>query len=259
VLDAGTLPALVGFSDTVSGAIRVTATKDDDDRSLVERLPELEADVRYQEPGEPESGYSPGRLPVLLSAPHGAVHTRNGLPKEEDEYTAAFARLVAELTGAHALYARRPSTQDPNWDVTAAYKERLAEVVRRSAVRFVLDLHGASEHKPFGLALGTMHGYSCPGQRRLILEVLRRAGYSEQAQGLNRLDVDHTFAAAGNGTITRFASTVLKVPAAQLEINARLRVVERRADASLRQPLRGDPAGIAHLLRTLAALVRALA
>lgn len=233
-------------------------TTEHDDLGLATRLSELEADVRYQEAGEPESGYAAGRLPVLLSAPHGAVHTRNGLPKEEDEYTAAFVRLVAELTGAHALYARRRSAQDPNWDVTAAYKDRLAEVVRRSAVHFVLDLHGAAEDKPFGLALGTMHGHSCPVQRQLILDALRRAGYSEQGQGLSRLDVDHTFAAAGNGTITRFASTVLQVPAAQLEINARLRVVERRPDASLRQPLRSDPAGIAHLVRTLAALVRAL-
>jgi hypothetical protein len=235
------------------------ATKEDDDRGLAARLSELEADVRYQEPGEPELGYAAGRLPVLLSAPHGAVHTRNGLPKEEDEYTAAFARLVAEMTGSHALYARRRSAQDPNWDVAAAYKDRLAEVVRRCSIQFVLDLHGASEDKPFGLALGTMYGASCPVQRRLILEVLRRAGYSEQGEGLSRLDVDHTFAAAGNGTVTRFASTVLQVPAAQLEINARLRVVERRLDASLRQPLRGDPAAIAHLVRTLAALVRALA
>ena len=32
-----------------------------------------------------------GEIPVLLSAPHGAKHYRNGSFKEEDEYTASLA------------------------------------------------------------------------------------------------------------------------------------------------------------------------
>jgi len=85
---------------------------------LLERLVELERDVRYQDPpeeGEAQVGLVRGEIPVLLSAPHAAVHTRRGRAKEEEEFTAAMARLVAELTGAHALYARRRSATGPNW------------------------------------------------------------------------------------------------------------------------------------------------
>ncbi len=103
---------------------------------VMQRLVELEADVRYQElpsDGEPEFRYEPGQIPVLLSAPHGAVHTRLGQLKKEDEYTAGMARLVAELTGAHGLYARRRSTADPNWDTDIPYKKRLSRLSRRQA------------------------------------------------------------------------------------------------------------------------------
>ena len=113
----------------------------------LERLVALEADVRYQElPSEDEVafGYVRGQMPILLSAPHGAVHTRRGQLKEEDEYTAGMAFLVAELTGAHALYARRRSNTDPNWYAAVPYKRRLEQVVRKAGIRFVLDLHAAA-------------------------------------------------------------------------------------------------------------------
>ena len=79
---------------------------------LLKRLVELEADVRYQElpsSSEPEIRYIPGEIPILLSAPHGASHTRSGGYKQEDEFTASFARLVSERTGAHVIYTRRRS------------------------------------------------------------------------------------------------------------------------------------------------------
>ena len=43
-----------------------------------------------------------GKIPVLLSAPHGAKHYRNGSFKEEDEYTASLAIKLGKITGAYA-------------------------------------------------------------------------------------------------------------------------------------------------------------
>ena len=127
----------------------------------IARLKELEADVRYQEPPsptEPEWGYVPGYLPILLSAPHGAAHVRAGKPKEEDEFTAALARLVAERSGAHVLYARRKSMKDPNWHLDAPYKTFFsAKIVQKANIQFVLDFHGRSA-TPI-LAFGTGDQY----------------------------------------------------------------------------------------------------
>jgi len=124
--------------------------------------------------------------------------------------------------------------------------------VRRHRIRFVLDLHGAAAYRDFGIAIGTLHGRSCPPG--VILQVLHGHGFGEEATWLSRLDVDETFpgtGADGQETITRFCAETLHVKAAQLEVNAYLRVVRRRPLAAERNPFDGEPE---HIRRTVAAL-----
>ena len=232
--------------------------------SLIDHLVQLESEILYQLPpstGKLEFNYIPGSTPLLLSAPHGAVHTRNGKLKVEDEYSAAFARFVAEMTGAHVLYACRKSGTDPNWYPDVPYKKALKQIVETARIGFVLDLHGSSARREFGLALGTMSGASCPAQRGLILETLEKSGFAVENYGLNRLDLDHTFTGAGGEkqeTITRFTWQKLKVAAAQLEVNAHLRVAFRKPDASLPKPFAGNPERIKNAVLAIQELVRAL-
>ncbi len=231
---------------------------------LLNRLVELEADIHYKMApldGERDFGYDFGRLPIVLSAPHGAAHSRNGTLKNEDDYTAGLARLVAEMTGAHAIYLRNRSAVDANFYAGVPYKQFLQEVIRRNRIRFVLDLHGAAAYRDFGLALGTLNGESCPDERPLILSVLKRFGFDEDALWLSRLDLDDTFSAIGaedQETVTRFVAQYLHVPAAQIEINAYLRVVRRQVEASERDPFCGDPAAIERTVMMLASLVAEL-
>lgn len=227
---------------------------------LLRRMIELEADVRYQEAAEggPGIGSVPGVTPVLLSAPHSAVHTRHGEAKEEEEFTAALVCLVAELTGAHALYLRARSPSDPNWDTDVPYKRHLRQVVAQAGIHFVLDVHGAGPERRFGVSLGTMNGASCPRQRGGIIQLLEAHGFRRQARFPDRLDVDNVFTArglSGQETITRFAWQTLGVPCAQLELHPRLRVVERREDATLPGPFRGDAERIERLVQALIDLV----
>jgi hypothetical protein len=228
----------------------------------IERLVALEADVRYQElpaEGEAEFRYLPGRIPVLLSAPHGAVHTRQGRIKEEDEYTVGMARLVAQWTDAHVLYARRRSHSDPNWYPDVPYKRQLRQAVAQAGIRFVLDLHAAAASRDFGIALGTMKGKSCPDHREAIVRALEQRGFRRDGQGLDRLDVDETFTARGRKgqeTVTRYTWQRLGVPAAQFELHPCLRIVERRADATLSRPFRGDVGRIERTVQALVDLVR---
>jgi hypothetical protein len=231
------------------------------------RLLELEEDVRYQElasESEPEFLYVEGQIPVLLSAPHGAVHTRRGKEKEEDEYTAGLARLLGELTGAHVLYARRKSLCDPNYYPGGAYKRLLSEVCRSSEIGFILDIHGTSSRRPFGIELGTACGQSCPDQKALLVEVLEKHGYCESnPPGATRLWIDHLFTGGGSDqieTVTRFAWKRLRIPAAQVEINGRLRIPRRKPDSSSwNTSFRGDPAGIMLVIRAFTMLVDSLA
>lgn len=231
---------------------------------LIERLVELESAVDYKSPpapGQPEFCYSPGSIPVLISAPHGAAHRRNGHYKEEDEYTAGMARLVAERTGAHVLYIWRRSETDPNFDQSAPYKQALKEAVKINSIAFVLDLHGCAPDRSFGIGLGSMHGQSCPEQLPAILEALAAHGYHPGGEGLSRLDVDDTFPGGGGKrqeTITRYVSSVLGVAALQVELNAYLRVVSRLPSATEHNPFRGNPDHILRAIHTLEAIIQAV-
>ena len=231
----------------------------------LKRLEELESQIDYKLPasdGQPSFRYLPGRLPVLLSAPHAAAHMRNGRLKEEDDYTGGLALLAGEISGAHVLYACCKSDTDPNFDLVAPYKIALKHLVRRHRIGFVLDVHGCAAYREFGIGLGTMRGQSCPQHLRLILTTLHRLGYREGGPWLSRIDIDQTFSAAGGPrqeTITRYCWQKLRVPAAQLEFNSYLRVVRRMPEASERDPFQGDPVHIQRAVRTLVSLARVLA
>ncbi|HEY43647.1 MAG TPA: hypothetical protein G4O11_06665 [Anaerolineae bacterium] len=232
---------------------------------LLRRLSELEEDIRYQDFAEDISedfDYISGRVPILLSAPHGTIHTRLGKPKQEDEYTSGFAKLIAEMANTHVLYTRYRSLTDPNWYPEASYKKILQQVIERENICFVLDIHGVAEHRMFGIALGTLGGKSCPQHRNIIIRHLERFGFSQDADDiLHRLDLDRTFTAEGikgQETITRFVSERLAVPAAQFELHPYLRIVERRPEATEPEPFRGVPELIEATINAFIALVHEL-
>ncbi len=231
----------------------------------MQQLVELESDVRYRippGPGEAEFRYEAGRIPVLLSAPHGAAHTRNDRMKEEDGFTAGFARLIAKLTGAHVLYARRQSATDPNYHTGAAYKTFLEEIVRRQGIRFVMDIHGAGPRHGFGIALGTMSGRSCPEQYTRILDTLIRHGFTPEGKRLERLDLDQLFTGAGGRrqeTVTRYCHEVIGVAAAQFELNPHLRIVHLRSSDIYPEPFSGDQEMIFKAVETFVDLVSIVA
>jgi hypothetical protein len=241
--------------------------------AVLDRLVALEEDVTYREPppdGGPPFRYRPGRLSVLLSAPHGAAHRRDGRYKEEDEYTAAFARLVAERTGAHVLYAFAQSDSDPNWDAESPYKTALRDVAAAHAIRFVIDIHGMSNRHRFGIAVGTMGGASCPDHEPLIVATLTAGDFAAttaaEAQSFpalrwDRFVVNHGRFTGGmsSHTVTRYAAETLGIGAAQFELCAGLRVVRRRTSDKWPADFRGDPTGIARTVAVFEQLVMALA
>ena len=235
----------------------------------IKRLIEIEDDIHYQEyasEDEPEFGYYQGSLPILISAPHGAAHTRNGRQKDEDEFTASLAFLLGEETGSHAFYARRKSITDPNVDPAAPYKEGLAKIIRENGIRFVLDLHGVRGDRTYGIELGTADNQSCSKEEKdLIVSTLNEFGFvNDHTERFQKLWIDKVNKGAGvNGeTIIRFVSKNddLNISAAQFELNANLRIPQRKSDATQAgTPFEGDPTMIARTIQAFKKLVFRLA
>jgi hypothetical protein len=181
--------------------------------------------INYDQEADPYYGYIKGTIPVLISAPHGCKHyrTRESRWKEEDAYTSSLAIELGRLTGAHVLFLKNRAGEDPNNDIGTQYKKFLRKVVKKNGIRFVLDLHGAAADQPFKIDVGTMANVieqsSCPTFRSII---------EKNFSGFEEAIFNRRFAANGRGTVTCFARNTLRIEAAQIEINARYRIVESK-------------------------------
>lgn len=223
-----------------------------------------------QLPAEEGNGLAilPGRVPVLVSAPHATRHWRKAAWKREDEYTAAIAHWLHDTAGVHALYPTHRINPDPHDDADLGhYKAALTELVRQHNIRLVLDLHGARGDRDFALALGTIYGQTCAAYEATIVEAFAAVDFVQDGRGssLDRLAINPPRYAGGAQmpTVTRYTWQMLGIPAAQLEINAWARIVERLPDAYEAQHgsapvFRGDLVRIRRVLQGLLHIVNAV-
>jgi hypothetical protein len=165
--------------------------------------------------------YIKGHIPILISAPHGAIHCRSTGNdwKKSDAYTSSLAIELAHLTGAHVLYVKSKTQEDPNHQVRCRYKDMLARIVEQNGIRFVMDIHGADENRPFKIDVGVMDSRrelsSCPTFMPII---------EESFHDFDEVVFNKHFPAKGAGTVTHFARKTLGVESAQFEINALYRI-----------------------------------
>jgi hypothetical protein len=193
--------------------------------SILREMRQIEFNqINYDEPSSDYFGYIKGRIPILISAPHGAKHyrTKESRWKDEDAYTASLAIKLGELTGAHVMFVKNRAGEDPNHDGRTRYKDFLKKVVEQNHIKFVLDLHGAGRRHPFKIDVGTMSNdakkSSCPSFKGAILDAFQ--GYESEI-------FNQRFRARGP-TITCYARNNLGIESAQVEINAKCRVVESK-------------------------------
>jgi len=169
-----------------------------------------------------------GKIPILISAPHGAKHLRNGKWKEEDEYTASIAIKLAELTDAHVIYVKNATKEDPNYDLKTEYKEAIEKAVKSHGIKFIADLHGARNDRKFKVSVGIIDDdkddCSCPTYKEIIQKSFKP--FQKDIFNLDGLN------ASTEGTITYFAKNSLQIEAAQFEINGKYRIIERKPDSS---------------------------
>ena len=197
---------------------------------LIEEIKEIETEkIAYDLESEAYFDFKEGKIPILISAPHGAKHLRDGKWKEEDEYTASIAIKLGEITGAHVIYVKNKTREDSNHLKRTKYKERIKEVIEKHGIKFLMDLHGVGQNKAFKISVGIRHddreACSCPTFKGIIENVLKEF---QESPIFNRKN----FKAKGRGTVTSFAREQCGIESAQFEINAAYRIVKRKPDSS---------------------------
>ncbi len=232
-------------------------------------LLEYEKSVHYSAPipyGESPFVHLPGRVPILVSAPHSAIHMRNGRLKRAEGFTGSLAILLAELTGAHTLYVNYRLPADPNWDQYSPYKSLLKRVVEEHNIQFVIDIHGMSNWHKIGIALGTINGRSCPNEIQLIEHILQNHQFQKisesNAKSLSKLNWqtfvnNHSRFTGGlsNNTITRFVSEQIGLPCIQIELCSTIRVVFLDKGNGTPKSYRGNPQATHTIIKTFVDLI----
>ncbi|MDR3599242.1 MAG: hypothetical protein P4L49_01950 [Desulfosporosinus sp.] len=185
----------------------------------VEKIYFYKTDRRVNSKQEEPFLFFPGKLPVLLSAPHAVRHYRQKKIKMSDQFTGSIVYLLNKLTDCHAIAATKLYGGDPNVDNPCIYKEKIAEICSREKIKFILDIHGAAHEQEFDVDFGTNSG------KTLLVKAKTLAILEKNFQnfGLIRISYDH-FAATSPNTLVNYVARELGISAVQVEINKHYRV-----------------------------------
>ena len=199
-------------------------------RQILEDIRQIEyGEIKYDEESADYYRFIEGKIPILISAPHGAKHfrSRQNRWKGEDEYTSSLAIKLGQLTGAHVIYVRNRTREDPNNDSGSKYKNAIAEAVKKYDIKFLLDLHGSDEARPFKVDIGIINEETGKGSCPTFKDVIQDAFAGFEPKVFNK-----TFCAADICTLTFFARNELGIEGAQVEINGKYRIVDRKPDST---------------------------
>ena len=170
-----------------------------------------------------------GELPVIVSAPHAVSQLREGRVKPSDDFTGAMALVVAELSGASVIVASRYDACDPNWDPFehCAYKQALAEMVRKLGAVAVLDLHGVPAAAPDAIEVGSADGLTVkamPGVDEFACRFLREQLSEHLGRRGKTVGLNGRHGARGANTVAHAIARECGVAALQIEISSPFRV-----------------------------------
>lgn len=179
--------------------------------------------------------------PILLSAPHGALTFRNSVKElwhEEDEYTAGMALFLADIFQTSVIATTwKTCDSDPNFhhEPRSSYKQEIRRLVKARGIKYVIDLHGASDttgNIPAGklVDLGTRdHLNSLESKLTDLLE--QRINVNLDGNFVNRNGFPAK-AVKDSMSITAFSHHELKIQSVQIEMRPLVRIPERRIDSS---------------------------
>ena len=162
----------------------------------------------------------PGKLPILLSAPHAVNQTRDGKIKFADKMTGSMVELLCKETGAYGIIRTYNMQDDPSADNTGhglLYKKAILELMERKPIRCLIDLHGCRDNSAFDMDIGTNQGKNTQGNQELISWV------RDQLAKAGRTGVDYFYTAERNTTVCNYVSSEKGIPCIQIELSATLR------------------------------------
>lgn len=160
----------------------------------------------------------PGKVPVLVSAPHVFAHKRpnvEGIVKQGELMTDVIVSDIARTVDCFAIMTTQPTDYDPNYHrvYDNDYKFELKSLVREHKIKYVIDVHGLSDQHPYDLGIFFKRKF------RKSMELGYKVADAVRAGKLKDASISlFNFSNNDQETISEFVCDTLKVPAVQIEI-----------------------------------------
>lgn len=172
---------------------------------------------------EPSFQIVEGSIPIIVSAPHCVMQTREGKMKSKEGETGAIVQLLAKRTKCYAIYKTYHNNDDANYDITNnPYKEELKNIIITKNIKLLIDIHGARNENDFDIDIGTDNGINVQNNAELI-KALKN---SLQSYGIENVKENEKFKASSPHTISKYISETTNIPCIQLEVAGRYRHIE---------------------------------
>lgn len=156
--------------------------------------------------------------PILLSAPHAVIHSRDGESKLPDRGTGGLALALNEIAGVSCI-VETSGIGDPAWDDSHDFKSQILF----SPPKLIIDLHGMKDEQPTEVDVGL--GIS-PSETEMLMAnfLIRRCKSNDINATLGK-----RFKAIKSTTVTSWAQSI-GIHAIQVEIGAKYRVPKSSDD-----------------------------
>lgn len=161
-----------------------------------------------------------GKVKVVLSAPHAFIHIRDGEVRPSETNTDTLVRDICEKEKCWGIYKTYSSDNDANHDEVSLYKKELIKDVKRSKIKFLIDLHGMGSDKESDICLGTGFFKNLDGDEKLISEIADIF----KKHGFKNVTIDDPFDASFPWTVSSHVHNETGIKTLQIEINGKYRL-----------------------------------
>ena len=129
---------------------------------------------------------------------------------------------MQNVLNCNCIYKTKNCNDDANYDLeNNEYKNKLAEIIKKKQIKFLLDIHGAKEGQGFDIDVGTFNYKNLNNKKEYANKIVELG----KKYNLN-ITVDKVFKASTLHTIANSINKQTKVPCMQIEISKKYRDVE---------------------------------
>ncbi len=161
-----------------------------------------------------------GKIPILLSAPHGVKQVRNKKIKWEDAMTGGIVEYLCDTINAFGIIRTCNLNDDPNYNndsLSLQYKNEINNLIEKNNIVYLFDIHGCSNKYGFDIAIGTNDGnnLSCNKEEFNNIKSILATDFS--------VAIDTKFKASKPYTISNYIHNQSNITCIQLEISKKVR------------------------------------